>query len=842
MSTLVDLEAAMEELPTIGDVVITTSGSDILSHGNILDVLFKSEFGNLPIVSMSNGNKVTKKIAGQTPYRKEIQTFFCDGIDGSARLSFGDKETVINYDTNMHEVSDLLTALSGTSVRVIDDDFIFHSICNPSGQVTHVIFDDIVNDIPPFQVVSFSGSSGSFEIFGDGEDEYGAVNGLNPLMGHFSISFGGESTTSIPVYASANEVESKLKTLSKIGSVAVSKNTVELAHINEHDDFAKNGIGLYSIWSITFADVNTINCRPNYWENCPSNIGDVDILKVDTSSTYTVLGNQDPSKRGIYVVEAVKGMLGNNRTDESTDLSVEFEMRHSANLDTGISSHEYQTLTCSYDPTALILGHRNGTFTLNYLSERVMVDATSNIESLKELISVSFPGLSVDVMGSHSTICHFDDLIPTKTLIRIRFLHEGPSPNFEVSNTSGVFIKTVGTIEGHKPIQYIGKGSYEIRFTPKISGHYSLSLLVNGAHVPVDFSIGLFVTPSTANAISSSFVTPSVSFEGANETILIQSMDKFGNLLDTPLPQNEAFLVDMIGYPDDCSGISASQVVPISLFDKGQGSYEAFYQPGLAGKYLLSVRMRKSGGLLGTYYRDSRFRIPVHGNTEHLHPPFYEVPWCPDIDTCDSTRMDEKIVFDWGYRSPDVDGNEFPIDYFSIIWEGEINVPQHGEYKFIIYLNGGTKLSIGSSVIIDQLDSVTTVVKGSVKLDANLFYSIKLWYRHITDEAYIKLFWVKDDLPAVPVPSSYLFYSRYVGRSQTMVTNPYEISSHPGDVDVLSWGFGDGLSFCVANDTCSFYIQTRDAFGNNRFNNGTTPEFDITITGKFNSHLNRSMT
>lgn len=43
--------------------------------------------------------------------------------------------------------------------------------------------------------------------------------------------------------------------------------------------------------------------------------------------------------------------------------------------------------------------------------------------------------------------------------------------------------------------------------------------------------------------------------------------------------------------------------------------------------------------------------------------------------------------------------------------------------------------------------------------------------------------------------------------------------------------FTAGLVECIATSECAFEIQTKDSFGNNCFNNGTDPNFDITLVG-----------
>ena len=296
----------------------------------------------------------------------------------------------------------------------------------------------------------------------------------------------------------------------------------------------------------------------------------------------------------------------------------------------------------------------------------------------------------------------------------------------------------------------------------------------------------------------------------------------------------ESLIVSIAGTSNDCSGDPSRQEIPrlaIEELEIGSpdGHYGISYTPTLAGLYRSDLKMRSQGGLLATYYRSQYFSQPMLGIDETSKvPPYQDASWCPVSEDCDSTRRDSNVSFDWGLGSPFPTSYEFPMDSFSVIWEGELRAEQTDDYTFSVRLNGGVRLTIGDhSVLIDSLPRANAdiLVSEPIELIENEYYTIKVEYMHSNDEALIELEWESPTLQRETVPSRVLFYARHVKNS------PHSMQSSPGDIAVTSSAQGDGMSSCMALEECGFVVQTRDKNENNRYSDGSDPGFEVTIVG-----------
>eukprot|EP00957_Ditylum_brightwellii_P022763 1716782-Ditylum_brightwellii.AAC.1 len=177
--------------------------------------------------------------------------------------------------------------------------------------------------------------------------------------------------------------------------------------------------------------------------------------------------------------------------------------------------------------------------------------------------------------------------------------------------------------------------------------------------------------------------------------------------------------------------------------------------------------VRSQGGLLATYYRNIDFTEPILGNADHHKPPYHETPWCPSVMYhCDSTRLDQRVSFDWGDGPPLMDVAGFPMDSFSVKWTGEIKAPTSETYSFSMILHGGVKLVLGSTTVIDALPIATSeTISGSIYMEKNRLYPITIEYIHSNEEARIQLMWATATIPSKIIPSSAFFYTRHLGNA-----------------------------------------------------------------------------
>ena len=87
-------------------------------------------------------------------------------------------------------------------------------------------------------------------------------------------------------------------------------------------------------------------------------------------------------------------------------------------------------------------------------------------------------------------------------------------------------------------------------------------------------------------------------------------------------------------------------------------------------------------------------------------------------------------------------------------------MPSSDIFKFSVTLNGGARLAIGLIIVIDRLLASSRTVSGSIELEEDGMYPIKIEYMHSTDEALIDLKWSTPTIHEQTVPASALVYSR----------------------------------------------------------------------------------
>ncbi len=832
LSSLSDLTDALESLPSIENVAVTSDGSDVIQNGDSIDVEFVTEHGKLDLMKSSGLEEITRLIEGEAPNRPERQVLHCRSSSGYFILSFKDVTTTIEFDDEFDIVASKLSAMIGRTVWIVDPDDSVATICSTAGKFVFIDFPAELGNVEPIGVSFVALDDGSISIMGNGEEDTGAVNGISPIMGHFTLSLEGETTALISVTATAGEMEIALEDLVSIGSVSVTK---DLFGSHENTD----GVSLFSIWSITFApEENELGCEPGSWDKCPANIGDVPPLVIDsTSIEYIVGATQLQPAPIIRNFEVKKGSAGNTFNDNAGPSNLDFSLSHNLMQGVGIEMHEVHTLACSYSPEALVAADPTGSFELGVLNTRILIDAQASLHKLSVMLSQAL-GLKhpVSTSGStHETVCHFNRSNPAKAVTKLIFSKvDGPLPNLFVYSEQSVQVRASNDVDAVDKVDYLGFGRHLITYTPIISGHYSVSIQLEGNPVWTDLSSGVLIYPSRASAHSCSHDSTLVAVAGTEESFHVTARDRFGNKLSSAESNVTSLQVSLEGVADQCNNATRRDklIASTDVVNMGNsvGHYKIVYTPTLSGVYTTSVVLRSQGGLLATYFKNQDFSEPVLGNNNHNLPPYHETPWCAaDKSTCDSTRLDLEVAFEWGFDAP-IGLDSFPMDSFSVVWEGELKVKATDTYTFTVYLNGEIRLTIGKKVIIDSLvnTNAASVISNPVLLEANAFHPIRVEYVHTLDEAIIQLFWEASSVPKQIVPSSALYYSRHVGGSPP---SPFPVHVVPGDIDAPSTAFGFGLTACIAMEECSFDIQTKDLNQNIRFHDGSDPGFEIDIIG-----------
>lgn len=114
----------------------------------------------------------------------------------------------------------------------------------------------------------------------------------------------------------------------------------------------------------------------------------------------------------------------------------------------------------------------------------------------------------------------------------------------------------------------------------------------------------------------------------------------------------------------------------------------------------------------------------------------------------------------------------------------------------------------------------------SIQLQEGDLNAITISYYHNKDLAYFNVKWSGPGLIDNSVLSGeYLSYAREI------INSPITVEVYPGDVDhITSTASGMNLADCVALESCSFVIQSKDSSGNNIYNNGAV-NWNVSIVG-----------
>ena len=119
-------------------------------------------------------------------------------------------------------------------------------------------------------------------------------------------------------------------------------------------------------------------------------------------------------------------------------------------------------------------------------------------------------------------------------------------------------------------------------------------------------------------------------------------------------------------------------------------------------------------------------------------------------------RLDETIDFDWGGAEPAPD---VPKNHFSVIWTGEVEAPESGDYTLFIAARDGGRLFIGDRL---QAESVagqqnTGATSAPVALRANHRVAIRFEFVSTSSETGARLLWMGPGTPKSIIPKDRLF-------------------------------------------------------------------------------------
>eukprot|EP01036_Dinobryon_divergens_P022354 gene22354-30602_t len=224
----------------------------------------------------------------------------------------------------------------------------------------------------------------------------------------------------------------------------------------------------------------------------------------------------------------------------------------------------------------------------------------------------------------------------------------------------------------------------------------------------------------------------------------------------------------------------------LTVYEKvaGKPDYSAVYTIDSPGSYTTAISQLMAGGFAGQYFDNQWF----YGS--------------PVIE-----RVDNSINFDWssGFITPD------SSDYVSVIWSGKLMLPKSDVYTFYLTADDSAVLTLNHSVLINGTDVCCIEHRASLLLLAGVYYDLNVAYIELTGSASISLKYSSSSIQKQVLPSSILFAS-------------FPISGGPASTQVLpgiggypqTIAYGNGLTTATTGKQASFYIQTKDANGNNQ--------------------------
>ena len=118
------------------------------------------------------------------------------------------------------------------------------------------------------------------------------------------------------------------------------------------------------------------------------------------------------------------------------------------------------------------------------------------------------------------------------------------------------------------------------------------------------------------------------------------------------------------------------------------------------------------------------------------------------------TKVDQVIDFDWGDGSPD------PLienGSFSIVWDAYMVPPKTDKYTFYVYSDDGARLWVNNQMVLDAWSGHKgEELSGSIYLEGNKTYPLKLEYYQNTEKAAVKLYWSSSVLSRQLLSKDYL--------------------------------------------------------------------------------------
>ena len=118
-------------------------------------------------------------------------------------------------------------------------------------------------------------------------------------------------------------------------------------------------------------------------------------------------------------------------------------------------------------------------------------------------------------------------------------------------------------------------------------------------------------------------------------------------------------------------------------------------------------------------------------------------------------RVDPEIDFDWVRNSP---GPPIREDDFTAIWTGYVESLYSEPYQFEAAADEGIRVWIGDELVVDQWEQTeASTVEGTLRLQANTKYPIRIEYQEKKVNASIHFYWMSQSQAREIVPQARLY-------------------------------------------------------------------------------------
>jgi len=160
-------------------------------------------------------------------------------------------------------------------------------------------------------------------------------------------------------------------------------------------------------------------------------------------------------------------------------------------------------------------------------------------------------------------------------------------------------------------------------------------------------------------------------------------------------------------------------------------------------------------GLTGNYYTNAN---ATYANSANFSPANLKI----------TNRLDATVDFTWGTTTTPIANN----GYYTVRWTGQVQ-PQYSEtYYFVANTDDGVKLWVNDQLIIDNWASKSASdLTGSINLQANVRYNIKMEYFQLTGSAVAHLSWYSPSQAKQVIPTARLYPST-VAQAPTAIVSP----------------------------------------------------------------------